>query len=217
MQKRKLGKSGPEVSAIGMGCMGMSFSYGPPKDKQEMILLLRAAVDRGITFFDTAEVYGPFTNEELCGRGACTGARPRRNRHQVRFLTMRHRQRQLAATQQPAKSIREVADASSTAEDGRDRSVLSAPRRSRSAHRGCCRRSEGSDPRRQGETLWAFRSRREHRPPRACRAAGDCAAVRVLVVVAPARRGDSAARRRTRHRICAVQPPGQGLSHRTNR
>jgi aryl-alcohol dehydrogenase-like predicted oxidoreductase len=67
MQKRKLGKSGLEVSALGLGCMGMSFSYGPPKDKQEMISLLRAAVERGVTFFDTAEVYGPFTNEELVG------------------------------------------------------------------------------------------------------------------------------------------------------
>ena len=67
MQKRKLGKSNLEVSAIGFGCMGMSFSYGPPKDKQEMISLTRAAVDRGVTFFDTAEVYGPFTNEELVG------------------------------------------------------------------------------------------------------------------------------------------------------
>jgi aryl-alcohol dehydrogenase-like predicted oxidoreductase len=67
MQKRKLGKSNLEVSAIGLGCMGMSFSYGPPKDKQEMTSLLRAAVERGVTFFDTAEVYGPFTNEELVG------------------------------------------------------------------------------------------------------------------------------------------------------
>jgi aryl-alcohol dehydrogenase-like predicted oxidoreductase len=67
MQKRKLGKSGLEVSAIGLGCMGMSFSYGPPKDKPEMTALLHAAVDRGVTFFDTAEVYGPFTNEELVG------------------------------------------------------------------------------------------------------------------------------------------------------
>jgi len=67
MKKRKLGKSGLEVSAIGLGCMGMSFSYGPPKDKKEMISLLDAAVERGITFFDTAEVYGPFTNEELVG------------------------------------------------------------------------------------------------------------------------------------------------------
>jgi len=67
MQKRKLGNSGLEVSAIGLGCMGMSFGYGPPKDKQEMISILRTAFDRGITFFDTAEVYGPFTNEELVG------------------------------------------------------------------------------------------------------------------------------------------------------
>jgi len=67
MQKRKLGKSNLEVSALGLGCMGMSFSYGPPKDKQEMIALIRAAVERGVTFFDTAEVYGPYVNEELVG------------------------------------------------------------------------------------------------------------------------------------------------------
>src|SRR5437016_10619518 len=67
MQKRKLGKSNLEVSAIGLGCMGMSFGYGPAGDKQEMISVIRAAVDRGVSFFDTAEVYGPFTNEELVG------------------------------------------------------------------------------------------------------------------------------------------------------
>jgi aryl-alcohol dehydrogenase-like predicted oxidoreductase len=67
MQERKLGKSNLEVSAIGLGCMGMSFGYGPPKDKQEMITLIRAAVELGVTFFDTAEVYGPFLNEELVG------------------------------------------------------------------------------------------------------------------------------------------------------
>jgi aryl-alcohol dehydrogenase-like predicted oxidoreductase len=67
MQKRKLGKSGLEVSAIGLGCMGMSFGYGPAKDKREMIPVIRAAVERGVTFFDTAEVYGPFINEELVG------------------------------------------------------------------------------------------------------------------------------------------------------
>jgi aryl-alcohol dehydrogenase-like predicted oxidoreductase len=67
MKKRKLGKSNLEVSAIGLGCMGMSFGYGPPADKPEMISLIRAAVERGVTFFDTAEVYGPFTNEELVG------------------------------------------------------------------------------------------------------------------------------------------------------
>jgi aryl-alcohol dehydrogenase-like predicted oxidoreductase len=67
MQTRTLGKSGLEVSAIGLGCMGMSFSYGPPADKPAMIALMRAAVDQGVTFFDTAEVYGPFTNETLVG------------------------------------------------------------------------------------------------------------------------------------------------------
>ena len=67
MEKRKLGNNNMEVSAIGLGCMGMSFSYGPPKDRQEMISLIRSAVERGVTFFDTAEVYGPFTNEELVG------------------------------------------------------------------------------------------------------------------------------------------------------
>src|SRR6266849_2018988 len=67
MQKRKLGSSNLEVSALGLGCMGMSFGYGPAADKQEMISVIRAAVDRGVTFFDTAEVYGPFTNEELLG------------------------------------------------------------------------------------------------------------------------------------------------------
>jgi aryl-alcohol dehydrogenase-like predicted oxidoreductase len=67
VQKRQLGKSNLEVSAIGLGCMGMSANYGPPADRQEMIALIGAAVDRGVTFFDTAEVYGPFTNEELVG------------------------------------------------------------------------------------------------------------------------------------------------------
>jgi aryl-alcohol dehydrogenase-like predicted oxidoreductase len=67
MQTRKLGKSNLEVSALGLGCMGMSYSYGPPKDKKEMTSLIRSAVERGVTFFDTAEVYGPYTNEELVG------------------------------------------------------------------------------------------------------------------------------------------------------
>jgi aryl-alcohol dehydrogenase-like predicted oxidoreductase len=67
MEKRRLGRSGPEVSAIGLGCMGLSHGFGPPVDKQQGLQLIRAAVDRGVTFFDTAEVYGPFTNEELVG------------------------------------------------------------------------------------------------------------------------------------------------------
>ena len=76
MQKRRLGKSGLEVSAIGLGCMGMSYAYGPAADKKEMISLMRSAVERGVTFFDTAEAYGPFTNEELVGEALA----PFRNR-----------------------------------------------------------------------------------------------------------------------------------------
>ena len=79
MKTRKLGNSGLEVSALGLGCMGMSFSYGPPKDRQEMIALLREAVELGVTFFDTAEVYGPFTNEELVGEALS----PLRDRVQI--------------------------------------------------------------------------------------------------------------------------------------
>src|SRR5580698_7795597 len=67
MQKRKLGKNGPEVSALGLGCMGLSFGYGPAAEKSQAIGLIRAAVDRGVTFFDTAEAYGPFDNERLVG------------------------------------------------------------------------------------------------------------------------------------------------------
>src|SRR5438270_7795348 len=81
MQKRKLGKSNLEVSALGLGCMGMSFGLGPPGDKQEMIALIRSAVERGVTFFDTAEVYGPFTNEELVGEALAPF------RHQVVIAT----------------------------------------------------------------------------------------------------------------------------------
>ena len=92
MQKRKLGKSNLEVSALGLGCMGMSFSYGPPKDKQEMIDLLHAAVERGITFFDTAEVYGPFTNEELVGEALAPYREQGRDRHQVRLRSEWQRQ-----------------------------------------------------------------------------------------------------------------------------
>src|SRR3954463_10259602 len=67
METRRLGNSNLKVSAIGLGCMGMSFGFGPPKDKQEMISVIRGAFERGVTFFDTAEVYGPFINEELLG------------------------------------------------------------------------------------------------------------------------------------------------------
>jgi aryl-alcohol dehydrogenase-like predicted oxidoreductase len=84
MRKRTLGRSNLEVSELGLGCMGMSFGYGPAGDKQEMISLLRSAVERGITFFDTAEAYGPFTNEELVGEALRPFRRARSHRHEVR-------------------------------------------------------------------------------------------------------------------------------------
>src|SRR5258708_8850677 len=81
METRKLGKSGLEVSALGLGCMGLSFGYGPAVDKKDGIALIRAAVERGVTFFDTAEVYGPYTNDELVGEALAPF------RHQVAIAT----------------------------------------------------------------------------------------------------------------------------------
>ena len=109
MKKRKLGKSNLEVSALGLGCMGMSWSYGPPKDKQQMISLIRAAVERGVTFFDTAEVYGPYTNEELVGEALAPF------RHQVKIATkfgFKIENGKQAGLDSRPEHIKEVADAS---------------------------------------------------------------------------------------------------------
>ena len=91
MQKRKLGNSNLEVSAIGLGCMGMSFGYGPPQDKQEMISLIRAAVERGVTFFDTAEVLRPVHERRTRGRSARSVPRASGDCHQVRVQTWSQR------------------------------------------------------------------------------------------------------------------------------
>src|SRR5208337_568212 len=109
MQKRKLGKRGLEVSAIGLGCMGMSYGYGPASDKQEMIALIRAAVEKGVTFFDTAEVYGPYTNEELVGEALA----PFRGRVVIatKFGFKFENGKQAGLDSRPAH-IREVAEAS---------------------------------------------------------------------------------------------------------
>jgi aryl-alcohol dehydrogenase-like predicted oxidoreductase len=112
MQKRKLGKSNLEVSAIGLGCMGMSFGLGPAADKKEMISLIRSAVERGVTFFDTAEVYGPFTNEELVGEALS----PLRDRVVIAtkfgFKIDPSGQRSLGGTDSRPEHIKEVAEAS---------------------------------------------------------------------------------------------------------
>jgi aryl-alcohol dehydrogenase-like predicted oxidoreductase len=110
MKKRKLGKSGLEVSALGLGCMGMSFGYGPPADEKEMISVIRAAVDLGVTFFDTAEVYGAFTNEELVGKALA----PVRDRVEIATKFGFHidaNGKQAGLNSRP-EHIKEVADAS---------------------------------------------------------------------------------------------------------
>ena len=119
MEKRTLGKSDLEVSALGLGCMGMSFGYGPPPDKQEMISLIRAAVERGVTFFDTAEVYGPFANEELVGEALA----PFRDQVVIatKFGFNRSERREAGGPGQPARHIKEVAELAQAAQGRRDR------------------------------------------------------------------------------------------------
>src|SRR5215469_14055817 len=111
MQKRKLGKSGLEVSAIGLGCMGMSFGYGPAKDRQQMIPLIHAAVERGVTFFDTAEVYGPYINEELVGEALAPFRKQVVIATKFGFKIDPATGKQVGLDSRPAH-IREVADAS---------------------------------------------------------------------------------------------------------
>src|SRR5213080_3627887 len=109
MKKRKLGKSNLEVSALGLGCMGMSWSYGPAVNKQQGISLIRAAVERGVTFFDTAEVYGPYTNEELVGEALAPF------RHQVKIATkfgFKIENGKQAGLDSRPEHIKEVAEAS---------------------------------------------------------------------------------------------------------
>ena len=135
MQRRQLGKRGLQVSALGFGCMGLSYGYGPAADKREAINLIRAAIERGVTFFDTAEAYGPFTNEELVGE-ALTPVRERvviatkfgfEGGDSTRGLDSR------------PERIREVADGlAQAAQDGPHRPLLSASRRSEGSNRGCC-------------------------------------------------------------------------------
>ena len=178
MQKRNLGRSGLEVSAIGLGCMGLSSGYGPAVDKAVGIALIRAAVERGVTFFDTAEVYGPYTNETLVGEALAPV------RAQVVIATkfgfdiesVGSRQRGLNSR---PEHIRQVAEASLKRLKSRcHRPALSAPRRSRRADRGRRRRGEGSDRGRQGQALRIVRSRRGRRSaaPTPCSRSRRCRA-----------------------------------------
>src|SRR3712207_353131 len=134
MQKRTLGNSNLEVSTIGLGCMTMTGGYSVSPDRQEMITLIRAAVERGVTFFDTAEVYGPFTNEELVGEALAPLPGAGRNRHQVR-LRFRS-QRGAAGPEQSAGAYQGGCRRLAQAARGRDhRPLLSTPGRPGRVHR----------------------------------------------------------------------------------
>ena len=180
MHTRTLGQ-GLEVSAIGLGAMGMSMSYGPnPGSRDDMIAVLRGAVDLGVTFFDTAEVYGPYVNEELVGEALAAGPRPGRDRHQVR---LGHRRRQDGRPGQPAEQIREVAEASLRRLAVEAIDLFYQHRVDPAVPIEDVAGTVGELVRRgQGAPLRAVRGRRRHDPPRACRASGDRGAERVLAV-----------------------------------
>ncbi len=163
MQKRKLGNSGLEVSALGLGCMGMSYGYGPAVDKKDGIALIRRGRRAGRHLLRHRRSLWPIHQRRTCGRGARPVSRSGGDRNQVR---VRHRpeRRQAAGPQQPAGAHqagrRSVAQAT---EDRRHRSLLSASRRPERADRGCRRRGQGPDPRRQGQALRTFRGRARRR------------------------------------------------------
>ena len=215
MQKRTLGKSGLEVSAIGLGCMGMSQSYGAPMATPDAVRLIRAAFERGVTFFDTAEVYGPFKNEEVVGEAL----EPIRD--QVVIATKFGIDIEGAGKSGMDSRPEHIRDGrrglAEAAQDRPHRSLLPAPRRSERADRGRGGHGQGADPGGQGEAFRPVGGRRPDHPPRPCGAAGRGAAERIFAVVARARRGDHSGARGTRHRLRSLQPAGQGLSHRRDR
>src|SRR5438874_460928 len=215
MQKRTLGKTGLEVSALGFGCMGISQSYGRPSSREDGIAIIRAAVDRGVTFFDTAEVYGPYTNEDLVGEAL----EPVRN--QVAIATkfgFNIEHGKMAGLNSRPSQIRAVADASlKKAPDRPHRSVLPASRRSECADRGRRRCRQGPHCRGQGQVLRVVGGGSWNDPARPRGPEGRCAPKRVLTVVARAGARDPPDARGTGHRVRTVQPARQGFSDRHDR
>src|SRR6478735_7701980 len=185
MKKRVLGKAGLEVSALGFGCMGLDFGYANKVSKEEGITLIRQAVERGVTFFDTAEVYGPYTNEEMVGEAL----RPVRDQVVIatKFGFNFVEGKQSGLNSRPAQ-IKAVADAS-LKRLGVDVIDLFYQHRvdPRRADRGCRRRRQGPDRGRQGQAFRALRTRREDSTPRPCRAADHRPAERVFAVDAQRR------------------------------
>ena len=216
MQKRKLGNSSLEVSALGLGCMGMSFGYGPrrrqaggdradPRRRRPRRHLLRHR--RGLR---------PVHERGARRRGARARPRPGRDRHQVRVRHRRAASRR-ASTAGPSTIRRGRRGVAQAAQDRPHRPALPAPRRSRRADRGRRRHGEGTDPAGQGQALRPVRGRRADDPPRARGPAGHGPAERVLAVVAGAGGGDPADARGARDRVRPVQPARQGLPDREDR
>ena len=186
MQTRELGRSGLKVSAIGLGCMGISFSYATRLSKDEGVALIRAAVDRGVTFFDTAEVYGPFANEEVVGEAL----RPFRDKvviatkfgFDIDFETRENR-----GVMSRPEHIRQAVEGSLKRLGRRNhRPPLPASGRSERADRGRRRDRQGSHRAGQGEAFRHVGAWRPDASPRPCGAAGDGAPERIFAVVAGA-------------------------------
>jgi hypothetical protein len=210
MNTRKLGRSNLEVSTLGLGCMGMSSSYGPPKEKQEMITLLRAAVERGITFFDTAEGYGPFTNEELVGEALAPV------RRQVVIATKfgfdlgpgfdPQARRALPGLNSRPAHVKQIKGLPQAAQGRDHRSALSAPGGPRRADRGRGGRGEGADPRGQVQHF-SLSEAGVHDPSGPRRSAGDRASERILAVDEDSReRRDTDARGARTSASCHTAP-----------
>src|SRR3954462_12341659 len=186
MHTRELGRSGLQVSAIGLGCMGLSFSYGTWLSKEDGVELIRTAVERGVTFFDTAEVYGPFTNEEVVGEAL----RPFRDQvviatkfgFDIDLETGANR----GVCSRPER-IRHAVEGSFRRLGIETIDLLPAPRRPQRADRGCRRHRSRSHRRGEGEALRDLRAWRPDAPPRARRAARDRASERIFALVAGAR------------------------------
>jgi Aldo/keto reductase family len=214
VQKRNLGKSNLEVSAIGLGCMSMSFGLGPAMDKNEAIKLIRSAFDQGVTFFDTAEAYGPFANEDLLGEALGQALGPIRDEVIIATKFGFKDGFPPSGLDSRPERIRKVADESlARLKTDHIRLALPAPSRSQCAHRGGGGDCQGTHSRREGDAFRNVRSWSADHPPGSRRSARRGVAERVLTLAARTGEGDSADARGTGYRFRSLQPSGQRLSH----